>query len=120
VIHLSQSATDEVLRLMSKHPLPNVALRLGLQPSCCSSLSYALEFDGTIEPDDEVFTLERVTIVVSNKILRYLDGVSIDYSEDLMGGGFRFHNPNATQTCDCGNSFAVADTSTQLVETRIA
>jgi iron-sulfur cluster assembly protein len=120
VIHLSQSATDEVLRLMSKHPQPNVSLRLGLQPSCCSSLSYTLEFDETIQPDDGVFTLERVTIVVSNKNLRYLDGVSIDYSEDLMGGGFRFHNPNAIQTCDCGSSFAVADASTQLAETHSA
>jgi Fe-S cluster assembly iron-binding protein IscA len=29
----------------------------------------------------------------------------LDYSEDLMGGGFRFHNPNAIETCGCGNSF---------------
>lgn len=110
MIHLSQSATDEILRLMSKHPQPNVPLRLGLQASCCSSLSYILEFDETIQPDDEVFTLERVTIVTSVETLKHLDGVSIDYSEDLMGGGFRFYNPRATQTCDCGNSFAVADT----------
>ncbi|MCJ8281054.1 MAG: iron-sulfur cluster assembly accessory protein, partial [Rivularia sp. ALOHA_DT_140] len=29
------------------------------------------------------------------------------YSEDLMGGGFRFYNPKAETICGCGNSFSV-------------
>jgi iron-sulfur cluster assembly protein len=33
----------------------------------------------------------------------------LDYSEDLMGGGFRFHNPNAAQSCSCGNSFSIKE-----------
>ena len=39
--------------------------------------------------------------------LNYLNGLILDYSEDLMGGGFRFNNPNAKVACGCGNSFSV-------------
>jgi iron-sulfur cluster assembly protein len=108
MIHLSQCAINEVLRLRSKHSQPSALLRIGVQPSCCSSFSYTLGFDDIAQPDDRQFAAKDLNIVVSSQMFDYLNGLSIDYSEDLLGGGFRFHNPNANRTCDCGNSFSLA------------
>jgi iron-sulfur cluster assembly protein len=37
--------------------------------------------------------------------MEYLSGATIDYVEDLMGGGFKIENPNAVSSCGCGHSF---------------
>lgn len=43
--------------------------------------------------------------VCDPKSLLFLYGMQLDYSDALIGGGFSFKNPNATQTCGCGKSF---------------
>jgi len=48
-------------------------------------------------------------VVIDDQSLDYINGLMLDYSEDLMGGGFRFHNPNAKHSCGCGNSFSVKE-----------
>jgi iron-sulfur cluster assembly accessory protein len=114
MIQLSDSATSEVLRLKARCSSPDLKLRLGVQASGCLGLSYSLNFDPTAHPDDCLWTTNGIQIVVSTLNLPYLDGLVIDYSEDLMGGGFRFHNPNTAQTCGCGVSFAPKPPSTTL------
>lgn len=109
MIHLSQSAIQEVLRLRTKHSTTQALLRIGLQPSCCDSLAYHLEFAPEPTPHDRIYALEKLQVAIASQDVPYLDGLTLDYTEDLMGGGFRFHNPNATQTCDCGNAFAIAE-----------
>jgi len=106
MIHLSQSAALEIQRLKSRRKNPALVFRLGLQPSACLDMAYRMEFDDAAEPGDQIFDSHDVQIVVSAEALPYVDGLVLDYSEDLMGGGFRFHNPNALQSCGCGNAFA--------------
>lgn len=69
---------------------------------------YVLALDEQMQAGDQVVRCDGVEIVVDAHSLPYLDGLMLDYTEDLMGGGFRFHNPNAVQSCGCGNSFSVA------------
>jgi iron-sulfur cluster assembly accessory protein len=110
MIYLSSAAAREILRLRSKRePNEDLLFRLGVQPSSCLPLAYTMNFDHIRHLDDQLYECEGIQIVVNQESLSYLDGLSLDYSEDLMGGGFRFHNPNAIQTCGCGNSFAVTD-----------
>ena len=47
------------------------------------------------------------TVVCGPKSLLYIYGMQLDFSSALIGGGFNFTNPNASQTCGCGSSFAV-------------
>jgi iron-sulfur cluster assembly accessory protein len=54
-----------------------------------------------------VFDADGVKIVCDSKSLLYLDNMLIDYSRELVGGGFRFVNPNASGSCGCGTSFSV-------------
>lgn len=112
MIQLSPSAVTEILRLQKRRQQENLRLRLGIQPSECLQFSYTLQFDPQLAPDDRVFHCDVISVVVDASSLAYLDGLSLDYSEDLMGGSFRFDNPNACQSCDCGASFAVSDAGT--------
>lgn len=107
-IHLSQAAIDEINRIKSKHSNPQASFRLEAQSGGCSGFYYVLRLDETAKPEDVSTNFAGIEVLVDLKSLQYLNGLSLDYSEDLMGGGFRFHNPNATSNCGCGNSFSVS------------
>jgi iron-sulfur cluster assembly accessory protein len=89
-------------------------LRVGVRSGGCSGMSYTMDFiDGSaILPDDETYTYEPAgapsfRVVCDPKSLLYIYGMQLDFSSALIGGGFNFTNPNASQTCGCGSSFAV-------------
>jgi iron-sulfur cluster assembly protein len=107
MIHLSRAAICEVKRLCSKYPTQTPRFRLEIKPGGCSDFYYSLYFNETAHPEDLVLSYDDVTAVVSAQTLPYIEGATLDYSEDLMGGGFRFHNPNAATHCSCGNSFSM-------------
>jgi iron-sulfur cluster assembly accessory protein len=89
-------------------------LRVGVRSGGCSGMSYTMDFvpPTAIREDDEVYTYEPegapgFQVVCDPKSLLYIYGMQLDFSNALIGGGFNFTNPNATQTCGCGSSFAV-------------
>lgn len=107
MINLSKTALKEINRLKSKQANPRANFRLGVQAGGCAGFHYTMELDETIREEDSIWESNGLKIVVKEQSIPYLKNLSIDYSEDLMGGGFRFQNPNTTQTCSCGHSFAV-------------
>lgn len=107
MIHLSQTAIAEVNRIKAKHSNPNVCFRLGIRAGGCADLYYTLGLDEAIASEDRILECEGIRVVIDPRSWKYLDGLTLDYSEDLMGGGFRFHNPNAASSCGCGNSFSI-------------
>ena len=82
-------------------------IRVGVEGGGCSGLSYKLEFDSQTKPDDKVFEDKGIKIVCDKKSFLYLVGTELDFSDGLNGKGFEFHNPNASRTCGCGESFSV-------------
>ncbi|HEY9848896.1 MAG TPA: iron-sulfur cluster assembly accessory protein [Leptolyngbyaceae cyanobacterium] len=109
MIAISKAASAEIKRLSGKAKQPYSLLRLGVQPGGCSEMSYTMEFDQSLQPDDRIYDCNGLQVAIAPRDLKYIEGLTIDYSEDLMGGGFRFHNPNATKTCGCSNSFSTSD-----------
>ncbi len=90
------------------------ALRVGVRSGGCSGMSYTMDFidAGAIAADDAVYVYEPegaqpFKVVSDPKSLLYIYGMQLDFSSALIGGGFNFSNPNASQTCGCGSSFAV-------------
>lgn len=81
-------------------------LRIGVKGGGCSGLSYILGFDRT-ETDDEQFEIEGIPVIMKKAHSIYLLGMTIDYENGLNARGFTFTNPNASNTCGCGSSFAV-------------
>jgi iron-sulfur cluster assembly accessory protein len=108
MIYLTSTAANEILRLREKRKKPGLMFRLGVQPIGCQGLSYVMEFDEKAQAGDRVFNCDGVQVVIDSESFPYLNGLSLDYSEDLMGGGFRFRNPNVEQSCSCGISFSIA------------
>ncbi len=89
-------------------------LRVGVRSGGCSGMSYTMDFvlASDIEKGDEIYEYKpkegtSFRVVCDPKSLLYIYGMQLDFSTDLIGGGFNFTNPNATQTCGCGSSFAV-------------
>lgn len=107
MIHLSQAAVSEVKRIKSKSSNSDLLFRLGVQAGGCADFYYTLTLDQVAAPDDLVFNCNGVQIVVDAQSWKCLEGLNLDYSEDLMGGGFRFNNPQAVSSCGCGNSFSL-------------
>jgi iron-sulfur cluster assembly accessory protein len=107
MIHLSPAATNEIGRLKSKQQ-PNILFRLQVTPGGCSGWLYHISFDEAVKVEDQVFDVNDIQLVIDKESIKYINDLTIDYSEDLMGGGFRFYNPIATATCSCGNSFSIS------------
>lgn len=107
MITVTEVAAKEVKRLLDENELKDAVLRMGVQGGGCSGLSYTLGFDEQVSENDQVFDIDGVKIVVDMKSYLYLDGTELDYTTDLLGGGFRFNNPNASRSCGCGSSFTV-------------
>ncbi len=82
-------------------------LRVSVEGGGCSGLSYKLDFDTVEKPGDQFFEDKGVRIALDMKSFLYLAGTELDFTDGLNGKGFNFHNPNATRTCACGESFAV-------------
>ena len=82
------------------------ALRVAVEGGGCSGLSYKLGLDHRTD-EDRVYASFDVEIIVKEEHLMYLEGISIDYPDGLDARGFVFDNPNATDNCGCGESFAV-------------
>ena len=85
----------------------DLCLRIGVRQGGCSGMSYTMEFESraNARPDDSIIEYNGFVIVCDPKSLLFLFGMQLDYSDALIGGGFSFKNPNATQTCGCGKSF---------------
>ena len=125
MIHISQAAAKEIKRLKQVRQQSDNLFRLTVNSGGCSGLFYNLEFaqvgtqtdspeeagadypQGTLR--DRVYECNGLTVVIDAQTYSQVQGLKLDYSEDLMGGGFRFQNPNATSTCSCGLSFALAE-----------
>jgi iron-sulfur cluster assembly protein len=104
---MTDSAMKQVLLLREKQG-KDLCLRVGVRQGGCSGMSYLMDFvdASTIQEDDQIFDYQGFQVICDPKSLLYIYGLMLDYSEALIGGGFQFTNPNASQTCGCGKSFA--------------
>lgn len=109
-ITASEKAQGKIRELMNQAGIANDAayfLRVSVVGGGCSGLSYKLDFDNELKPNDQVFEMNDVKLVTDIKSMLYLINTELDYSDGLNGKGFLFRNPNASRTCGCGESFAV-------------
>lgn len=106
IISLTDAALKEVKRLINVQGIEEGGLRLGVKGGGCSGLSYTINFDDKIGQYDQVYEIDGVKVIVDAKSAIYLQGTQLDYQKDLMGGNFKFLNPNANKTCGCGESFS--------------
>ena len=107
IIEVTEKALAQIHEIYQKEKVENMdGLRIGVTGGGCSGLSYSINFDAQKERDN-VIELGDIKILIDPKSSIYLKGVTLDFKDGLSGKGFVFSNPNATNTCGCGESFSV-------------
>ncbi|WP_240374502.1 HesB/IscA family protein [Bacillus piscicola] len=107
MITVKEAAVTQVKKMMEEEE-ENVMLRVGVKGGGCSGLSYSLGFDSEAAEDDKVQEENGLKILIDKESAPLLEGVVIDYKQNMMGGGFTIDNPNALVSCGCGSSFKTA------------
>jgi iron-sulfur cluster assembly protein len=81
-------------------------LRLGVKSGGCSGMTYDASLDDALgQGDAVVYEAQPIRVVTAREQMQALDGLDIDYSDDLVKSGFRLSNPNNAHSCGCGASF---------------
>ncbi|SMO34995.1 HesB/IscA family protein [Fodinibius sediminis] len=105
-VSLTERAARQIQKIRADEELDEeLYLRVAVEGGGCSGLSYKLGFDHK-SGEDEVIVSQGIEIIVDSRHMMYLKGISVDYPDGLDARGFTFDNPNATETCGCGSSFA--------------
>mmetsp|Transcript_9581 Transcript_9581/g.13386 ORF Transcript_9581/g.13386 Transcript_9581/m.13386 type:complete len:197 (+) Transcript_9581:26-616(+) len=109
IIDITENAVKRITEIKASRGDAEVYFRVGVKSGGCSGMSYTMEIvpGDEIEKDDTVVQYNGFMCVIDPKSLLYLFGMTLDYSDELIGGGFKFFNPNAKDTCGCGSSFGV-------------
>ncbi len=104
MITLTDNASTKVAELIAAEGDDDLALRVAVRPGGCSGFSYEMFFDTEVADDDVTAEFAGVGVVVDPSSAPYLQGATLDYKDGLQEAGFSIDNPNATNTCGCGNS----------------
>jgi len=107
LVTLSERAQREVRLIFEREGMgAEKGLRLSVVGGGCSGLSYEMDFSD-VRLDDTRIEYSGFTVLLDPKSTIYLKGITLDFQDGLQGKGFVFSNPNATNTCGCGESFSV-------------
>ncbi len=121
MLEISPIAAKEIKRLKLNSSIPGSLLRLKVKSGGCSGYFYDLKLENltdthsgnnvneSVASQDLWLEIDTIAIAVDPESWKYIEHLKIDYSEDLMGGGFRFDNPQVKNVCGCGISFTQAN-----------
>ena len=103
---LTESAARRIQAQLARRG-KGLGLRVGVKKSGCSGFAYTLDYADAAGAGDEVFQSHGATVVVAREHLPLLAGLTLDFQREGLNEAFKFHNPNVTAECGCGESFAV-------------
>lgn len=107
IITITDKALQQIQHIaQTENPDGRKGLRLAVTGGGCSGLSYKIEF-GESKEKDNVLEFGNVKVLIDPKSVIYLKGIVLDFKDGLNGKGFVFDNPNAKNTCGCGESFSI-------------
>lgn len=105
-IKMTKKAAERLRAVMDADGKKGFGLRMEVTTGGCSGLNYDMSFEENQKEFDKVFESQGMQIFCDLKSYLYLKGVKIDFSNDILNGGFKIVNPNAERTCGCGTSFS--------------
>lgn len=105
-IALTDSAADRVRKHLERRG-KGVGLRIGVKKTGCSGWAYTVDFADELGAGDRVFEDRGVRVIVDLQHLPVLEGATIDYVREGLNEKFVFTNPNAGESCGCGESFTI-------------
>ncbi len=109
VINVSPTAAEKIAALLAEENKKESGLRVFVQGGGCSGFQYGLMIEDAPGAADTVIESNGVKLYVDPISVRYLKGAQVDFVDNVAGGGFTIHNPNAVTTCGCGQSFSTGE-----------
>lgn len=106
-ITITEAAAIKIAEIIAEENNPAIQLRMFVQGGGCSGFSYGFGLDEEKNEDDWEIPAGTSSVRVDAMSAQYLDGVTVDYVDDLMGASFKISNPSAVATCGCGSSFSM-------------
>lgn len=106
MITMTDSAKSAVTRFISSTDKPVAGLRIRVEGGGCSGLKYSLKLEESGAEGDQQLDCGGITLLIDGTSAPLLEGVTMDFVESMEGSGFTFVNPNASNSCSCGKSFA--------------
>jgi len=104
-INFTPKAVEMVKDAMARENLQGYGIRVGVVGGGCSGFQYSMDFENEAKDGDAVIDAGDIKVYLDPMSSMYLQGVTVDYVVGLQGAGFKFVNPNAKNTCGCGQSF---------------
>ncbi|MGB0671340.1 MAG: HesB/IscA family protein [Rhodospirillales bacterium] len=111
MLTLTDSAQAAVSKFMNASEKTYLGLRIGVDGGGCSGYTYAMRLEEFEGANDIHVKAGDVTVLVDYESAAVLEGMVVDFVESVEGSGFKFENPNATQSCGCGKSFSAGGCS---------
>lgn len=105
-VTITEAAERHIARLMASKSAGG--LRIGLKKGGCAGMEYTMEMADTPTPGDEVVEQGAARVMIAPTAQMYIFGTEIDYETGMLESGFRFRNPNVTESCGCGESVSFA------------
>lgn len=106
MLALTDSAVDAVRRVLTSSEDGATGLRIMVSSGGCSGFQYQMGLESAAQEGDKVYEFGDVKVFVDPSSQELLEGVQVDFVEELAGSGFVFNNPNAASKCGCGKSFS--------------
>jgi iron-sulfur cluster assembly protein len=106
-VTLTPMAAQQISRLMDKQQ--TIGLRIGIKKGGCAGMEYTMDYVTQANPMDEVVEQDGARVLIAPMAQLFLIGTEIDYEVDLLHAGFKFRNPNVTESCGCGESIKFKD-----------
>lgn len=106
-IIITERALQRIKQILQKKGLTDAYVRIGVRAGGCAGYEYVILPVGSPRPNDRLYEMEGVRIVIDPKSAEIMEGTTLDFSGQLIGGGFQFRNPKAKRQCGCGTSFSV-------------
>lgn len=105
-VHITERAVRRMKQLMAKQSASEIYLRIGVRAGGCAGLEYVLRLEETCRETDLLYEVDGIRIIMDSKSAQILQDSILDFTGELLGGGFRFQNPGAKRGCGCGTSFS--------------
>ena len=108
MITITEAAVSQIKDMMEAEGDQSLMLRIGVKGGGCSGLSYGMGFDSEKHEEDTLLNINGLSVLVDKESEPIIQGLVVDYKQNMMGGGFTIDNPNAIASCGCGSSFRTA------------
>ena len=106
-VSMTPTAAKQISKLMDEKG--HQGLRIGVKKGGCAGMEYTMDYVDEVDPMDEVVEQDGARVMIAPMAQMFLFGTEIDYEVSLLESGFKFRNPNVTESCGCGESIKFAE-----------